>query len=148
MAFRALNTQRNAGNMDMNTINKWDRDAEYICIDENELRLATSNQFDDIDDIITNNFNYIDTVAITRGPYGCIIYKDGELTEVPAFTTKIVDSIGSGDAFLALSSTMVNQDAPRDIIGFIGNCAGAIASSYRPLIAVLSTLFRRSPTIS
>ena len=46
---------------------------------------------------------------------------------VPAFASRAVDSIGSGDAFFAISSLAARLDAPLEITAFLGNVAGALA---------------------
>lgn len=125
----ALNCQLNAGNMGMNTINKYEM-ATYICVSENELRLAFSNQFDDLKEIIRENIEDDIVVAITQGNNGCLLYKNGEFVYVPAFVNISNDSIGAGDAFLAITSPLVCIDAPLDVIGFIGNCVGAITCGW------------------
>jgi sugar/nucleoside kinase (ribokinase family) len=38
-----------------------------------------------------------------------------------------VDRIGAGDAFLSLTAPCVAQGAPMELVGFIGNVAGAQA---------------------
>ena len=38
-----------------------------------------------------------------------------------------MDRIGAGDAFLSVSSLCAVQGAPLDVIGFVGNAAGARA---------------------
>ena len=45
--------------------------------------------------------------------------------EVPALATKITDRVGAGDAVLAVTSLMVARQAPWEVVGFVGNCAGA-----------------------
>ena len=128
--FMALNTQSNAGNMGLNTINKYNKDANYICIDEKELRLAFSNSEDKIEDILMNHFT-TQIVTITKGEDGCIVYKDGRCYNIPSFTLNgIVDTIGAGDAFLSITSLLAYNNVPAEIIGFIGNCVGALATTY------------------
>jgi bifunctional ADP-heptose synthase (sugar kinase/adenylyltransferase) len=127
--FLSLNTQINAGNMGLNTINKYKR-ANYICVSEGELRMATSTQYEDIKEVILHRFNPSNSVGITLGKNGCIIYSNGELIEIPAFINKIVDAVGAGDAFFSLSSLFSYIDAPAVEIGFFGNIAGAIACTY------------------
>jgi bifunctional ADP-heptose synthase (sugar kinase/adenylyltransferase) len=127
--YIALNVQFNAGNEGLSTIQKYDYAADYICIDEHELRLAFSNSEDTVEDILKNNFKK-SVVTITRGEHGCIIYKNGKIYKVPAFTTNVVDAIGAGDTFFAITSLLVHNNVPIDVVGFIGNCAGAIACSY------------------
>lgn len=126
--FMALNTQFNAGNMGMNTINKYNG-WNYLCIDEIELRLATSNQYDSVEDIIRDTFDN-QIVCITESDEGCIVYKNKKLIKIPAFAKDIKDTVGAGDAFLSITSPLAFLDAPAEIIGTIGNIAGAIACSY------------------
>jgi bifunctional ADP-heptose synthase (sugar kinase/adenylyltransferase) len=128
--FIALNAQANAGNMGLNTINKYSR-WDYISIDEHELRLATSNQFDNIRDILLDRFDK-GIVTITKGSKGCIVFNNRKIEDIPFLKTseKIVDSIGAGDALFSISSLIAYQNAPPEVIGFIGNLAGNIACSY------------------
>jgi rfaE bifunctional protein nucleotidyltransferase chain/domain len=126
--FLAVNTQRNAGNMGYHTIRKyWDRSNDmFICLDEEELRLAVHELFDrdcNIRDIVAT-FNH--NMIVTRGSDGCV-FVDGE---IPAFATHVVDTTGAGDAFLSLAAPLVFLKAPMDMVGFVGNVAGAIACSY------------------
>jgi len=128
--YIALNTQCNAGNMGLNTINKYSR-WNYISIDEHELRLATSNQFDCIEEILLNRFTE-GIVTITKGEKGCTVFNNGEIKNIPFLKTpeKVIDSIGAGDALFSISSLIAYQNAPPEVIGFIGNLAGNIACSY------------------
>jgi len=127
--FIALNCQMNAGNMGLNTINKYEK-ATYICVSENELRLALSNQFDALEEIIEENIKNDIVLSVTRGKNGSIIYKNGEFEYIPVLIDKIVDSTGAGDAFLAITSLLVCMKMPLDVIGFIGNCVGALTCMY------------------
>jgi bifunctional ADP-heptose synthase (sugar kinase/adenylyltransferase) len=128
--FVSLNTQANAGNMGLNTINKYLR-WDYISIDEHELRLATSNQFDSIKSILLDRF-YKGIVTITKGSKGCTVFNNRKIEDVPFLKTqeKVVDPIGAGDALFSISSLVAYQNAPPEVIGFIGNLAGNIACSY------------------
>jgi len=126
--YIALNTQLNAGNMGMNTINKYTH-RDYICIDFMELRVATSNQFDNIETIIKDTFNH-ETVSITESNKGSYLYRNGELIHSKALAKNIIDTIGAGDAYFSLSSPLSYLKAPLEIIGLFGNIAGAIACTY------------------
>jgi len=128
--YIALNTQCNAGNMGLNTINNYPR-WDYISIDGHELRLAKSNQFDTVDTILTDNFDE-GTVSITEGKYGCRVFKDNGIKHIPVLpiSKNIIDETGAGDAFFAISSPIAFFDAPSEIIGFMGNLAGNITCSY------------------
>ncbi|GAF67382.1 unnamed protein product [marine sediment metagenome] len=127
--YIALNTQFNAGNLGMNTINKYEY-ADYICIDEHELRLATSNQYGNIEDIIKNRFTE-QIVSITLSSKGTVIYKNNEIQFFDALEHHPVDTVGAGDAYFAITSPLAYLDAPLDVIGYVGNVVGAIACSYQ-----------------
>ena len=66
-------------------------------------------------------------LIVTNGNAGCITYlKTNGLYHIPAFTNTVVDTVGAGDAFLTITSPIVASGAPLDLIGFIGNAAGAL----------------------
>ncbi len=45
--------------------------------------------------------------------------------EAPALAIRVTDRVGAGDAVLAVTSPLVAQGAPWDIIAFLTNLAGA-----------------------
>lgn len=60
-------------------------------------------------------FNYfkrgIDTVIITLGSKGSFYMRDnGEMSMVPAFKTKAIDTTAAGDTFIGAMSTRLNKD--------------------------------------
>ena len=42
------------------------------------------------------------TVCVTRGPHGAVLWRDGRWSEHPGFEVEVRDTVGSGDAFLAV----------------------------------------------
>ena len=63
---------------------------------------------------------------MTYGKKGSVHYEPTDTyVEVPAFATTIKDRVGAGDAVIAVTSLLLYQEAPLDIVGFIGNVAGA-----------------------
>jgi len=40
-------------------------------------------------------------VALTRGPDGAVLLRDGQISEHPGIETRVVDTVGAGDAFTA-----------------------------------------------
>ena len=62
-----------------------------------------------------------------QGKDGCATWRTGEPVQtIPAFTDSVVDLVGAGDAFLAVSAPLAAVGASMQDIGFIGNVAGAI----------------------
>jgi sugar/nucleoside kinase (ribokinase family) len=45
----------------------------------------------------------------------------------PALATSVKDRVGAGDAVLAVTSLFVAQNAPIDMVGFVGNVVGSQA---------------------
>jgi sugar/nucleoside kinase (ribokinase family) len=71
--------------------------------------------------------------------------------ECPAFSPSVVDRVGAGDAFFALTSPWAYKAYERELMTFVGNCVGAIKvaivgnrSSVEPvpLFRFISTLLK------
>lgn len=127
--FLAVNTQANAGNHGFNCISKYDK-ADYVCIASRELQLNFRQKHISCEDQIQKlmaEHNY-KTVNVTSGNKGSFICRQGDaITNTPAFATKTKDRVGAGDAVLAVTSLLVAQGAPNDIVGFVGNVVGSEA---------------------
>jgi rfaE bifunctional protein nucleotidyltransferase chain/domain len=127
--FLAVNTQTNSANLGYNLITKYPR-ADYICIDGPEARLALSDRVSPPSDIaraIAEHRVDCQKIIITQGKHGCVTYERGQPAHtIPAFAKHIVDTVGAGDAFLAVTSPLVAAGGPMHQIGFIGNVVGAL----------------------
>ena len=127
--FLAVNTQANAGNRGFHTISKYPR-ADYACIAEHEIRLEARTPDGDIKpmmETIAQNLKCKQFV-VTRGRRGALLRSPtGDFIEVPSFAQNIVDRVGAGDAFFAVTSLAAAQSAPAELIGFIGNVVGSLA---------------------
>ena len=127
--FLALNVQANAGNMGYHTISAYDR-ADFISVAENEIRLEARDRQGDLHSMILDNSEKLkcNKMTITRGKKGSLCYSaDDGFYEIPAFAGQVVDRVGAGDAFFSVAALCVAQNAPMDIVGFIGNAVGAQA---------------------
>ncbi|MBI2789355.1 MAG: adenylyltransferase/cytidyltransferase family protein [Elusimicrobia bacterium] len=126
--FLSVMTQINAANIGFHTISKYPR-ADYICIHEGELRLDHRNRRDDLKDLTRGLAKRLKagTVMVTRGTKGTLLLRDDDFSECPAFATKVVDRIGAGDSVLAMTSLASAAKLPAEVIGFLGNLAGAQA---------------------
>lgn len=124
----AVNTQTNSANVGYNMITKY-RDPNFVCLDEPEARLATQDRFGTIDDIAIKLLRTLnaDCLIITLGKKGSIgINRDGIIKRTPIFSTKVVDTVGAGDAFFAFAAPCFAKGLPLDFISFIGNTVGAL----------------------
>jgi len=125
--FLAVNTQSNAGNRGFNSISKYRR-ADYVCLAQHEVAIETRMREGDVRELLMEVVQRIDCkrFTVTLGKRGSLHYApESGFTEVPAFATQVADRVGAGDAVFALTSLLVNQGAPWDVVGFVGNVAGA-----------------------
>lgn len=126
--FLAVNTQTNAANIGYNPITKYPR-ADFLCIDEPELRLATRDRFGAVEPLLAQVVTQLSAPRgiVTRGHNGCLVSEEGGFQSIPVFSQKVVDAVGAGDAFLAVTAPCVAAGLPMELVGFIGNAVGAQA---------------------
>jgi len=127
--FLAVNTQTNSANTGFNLITRYPR-ADYVCIDEPEIRLALSDKYGSLEEMIVRIAEMMDCrrVTVTRGHNGSLGYQpETGFREVPVLSKEVVDRIGAGDAYLAVTSACVAAGYPMDMVGFVGNAVGALA---------------------
>ena len=152
--FLAVNAQTNSANQGFNLITKYPS-ADFVCIDAPEARLAVSDKLCDIAEIVGQELPRrirCPRFIVTHGRNGCIGYETGhELVRVPAFTSTVVDTVGAGDAFFAITAPLAAAGGSIDRLAFIGNAAGAIkvgivghrkSVEKVPLIKFLTTLLK------
>lgn len=127
--FLAINAQTNSANHGFNIVTKYKR-ADLICIDGPEARLAVRDKYSDPATIVSDSLPKMmncDKFALTLGKNGCATWRKGESVQtIPAFTNSVIDLVGAGDAFLAVSAPLAAVGASMQDIGFAGNVAGAI----------------------
>lgn len=152
--FLAVNTQANAGNRGFNTISKYPR-ADYVCLAGHEVALETRMRHACWRDLVMEVTKRIDCqrFTVTQGRNGSLHYQPGYgFTEVPALATRVADRVGAGDAVLAVTSLLVAQEAPWDVVGFVGNVAGAqmvaelgnrVAVSRNPIAKHVTSLMKQ-----
>jgi len=129
--FLAVNAQTNAANMGFNPITKYRR-ANYFCLDIPELRLAFQDKHSDLEKLIeklAQSISLPGAICVTLGPHGAIAYnpEDKTIFNIPVLSQNIVDTTGAGDAFFSITAPCVAKGLPSDLVGFIGNAAGALA---------------------
>jgi bifunctional ADP-heptose synthase (sugar kinase/adenylyltransferase) len=123
--YLAVNAQTNSANVGFNLITKYSR-ADYVVIDEPEARLAAGDRTGKIEDVIQflAQGRY-EKMVVTQGSHGAIGYERGVFTRREAMTQRVVDTMGAGDAFFAVTAPMAKTGHMRDLL-LIGNAAGAL----------------------
>ena len=103
----AVNTQTNGANAGYNLITKYNK-PNFICLDEPEARLATQDRFSEIEDVAKNLLKSLpaEHLIITLGKNGSIglMGNNTRANRTPIFSSKVVDTVGAGDAFFAYTA--------------------------------------------
>lgn len=125
--YLAINVQTNSGNYGFNLATKY-KYADYLCVDEAEARLATQNKDGPLAHSLDALKRMARMIVITTGKTGAIGYSEASgVVEVPAFTDRVVDTMGAGDAFFAVTACIAKKADMQSLLR-IGNAAGAIKS--------------------
>ena len=125
--YLAVNVQTNAGNYGFNLATKYPR-ADYLCVDEPEARLATQNRYGNIENSLKALQEIAPKVCITLGKEGAIGTDNEGASKSIAYTDLVVDTMGAGDAFFAVTACIARESGIEAILS-IGNAAGAAKTS-------------------
>jgi len=69
-----------------------------------------------------------DTICVTKGAYGAVLYKNGNFYYNSGYRIKVLDTVGSGDSFLAsVVYKLFNGDSPQEALNF-GCAVGALVA--------------------
>lgn len=79
--------------------------SDFIKLNDDELFIIASwnNKKGSITELINwfTKFYNCNTVCVTRGAHGAVLFKENKFYEHPGFKVNTVDTVGSGDSFLA-----------------------------------------------
>ena len=127
--FLAVNTQINSGNRGYHVINRYSR-ADFVSLNEPELRLAAHNRHAALEEVSAAIAAKTGAahLAITRGTKGMMMLdsKSRVFHKVPALSSRVIDRVGAGDAFLSLAALCLGKGAAADAAAFIGSVAAAL----------------------
>jgi len=127
--YLAVNTQANAGNKGINPISRYKK-VNYTTFSSHEIAIEARKRNEDIKELIKHIASQLscELITVTRGKDGNISYKNNEgFIEAPALSNQVIDRMGAGDSVLAITALCAVQNAPLEILSFIGNVAGAEA---------------------
>lgn len=127
--FLAVNTQINSGNRGYHVINRYEK-ADFVSLNEPELRLAAHNRHDSLDSVCQKVAVGVDAkyLSVTRGTKGVVMFevREQQFNRIPALSSRVIDRIGAGDAYLSLSSLCLAKDLSPEIANFVGSVAAAM----------------------
>lgn len=133
--FLAIYSQSNESNVPYNAITAKFVRADHVCINDREMHGTMRSKYGTLPSLIASMAKSmrVKYMTVTEGAKGCTVYSThgGTFATVPIFTGKNpVDRIGAGDTFLSLTSLCAAAGYPADVIGFLGNVIGGIATRY------------------
>lgn len=127
--FLAVNTQINSGNRGYHVITSY-KHADFASLNEPELRLAAHNRHDSLEHVCSEVAHRIGAkqFAVTRGTKGVVMFDADKKSfyRVPALSSRVVDRIGAGDAFLSLSAICLAGGLDSQLANFVGSVAAAM----------------------
>jgi rfaE bifunctional protein nucleotidyltransferase chain/domain len=126
--FVGLNVQTNSSNYGFNLIHKHKR-FNYLCVDTREARLAAHDRFSvpiEVAEKIARLLGPGDLMGLTLGENGSVLLKKdskyyNEQYRSPAFTDRVVDATGAGDAYFAITTVLLASGCKPELVPFIGN---------------------------
>lgn len=127
--FLAVNAQSNSANHGFNLVTKYSH-ADYVCIDAPEARLAIGDK--DADPVkiageLLHKAMSVDRLVVTHGRNGCVVFdRNNGIRRVPAFTRRVLDTMGAGDAFFSVTAPLAAITDDMEAVGFIGNIVGSV----------------------
>ena len=127
--FITIMVQSNESNYGFNTLMKYPA-YNYLCTNEIELRLEYNDKHGNIESIINQEWERsgCDYMSITSGSKGAYVVdiKGNDLIPICP-VDKVIDRIGAGDAFLALSALYAKLGVDRRMFGL----SGIVSSSMK-----------------
>lgn len=127
--FLAVNTQINSGNRGYHVIHRYPR-ADFASLNEPELRMAAHNRHDSLEAVSAQVGERVQAkqLAVTRGTRGVMLYdREKKMFHmVPALSTRVIDRIGAGDAFLSLAGLCAAKGLDAEVAAFVGSVAAAM----------------------
>jgi rfaE bifunctional protein nucleotidyltransferase chain/domain len=129
-AVKAVNTQSNAGNRGFNSISRYGS-VDIVCLNGSEVGLELKKRHVPLEVLVEELAHRTKAkfAAVTNGVKG-VVYLDsrdssGATQSVPAFSTKVTDRVGAGDALFVASALSWTAGNSGLLSAVLGNLAGA-----------------------
>ena len=123
-----FHAQINAANLGYHGLQKY-KNLDFVIINESELRHELRSRHENIKNLMMklSKEKNIKFLTVTSGKSGALLYQKNKnkFFFCPAFATKIVDKIGSGDTMLAVMSLCLKEGIDEELSLFLGSLAAA-----------------------
>jgi cytidyltransferase-like protein len=128
----AVMAQVNSSNYGYNLPLKY-TGADYYCLNRTEAELCLHERHLPLDDLVDRSLGLLrcDSVSVTDGERGVSVAQHGERFTLPSLSVSVVDTIGCGDAYFALSSVATRLNMPAAIVALTGSIGAAAMTQRR-----------------
>lgn len=126
-ALKVFDVNLRAPHFSLSTIENLAARADFVKMNEEEAALLINGSTSDLKDQITEfrKKYHAQTICVTRGGNGAIVWHDYEFYEHPGFKVEVVDTVGAGDSFLA---TFINGLLKKEPIQLVLEKACAVGA--------------------
>ncbi len=131
-AVVATMAQVNSSNYGYNLPIKY-RGADYCSLNRTEAELCLHERNLPIETLVRRSAALLGcrTVSVTDGSHGAGVLAGGELFTLPSLAIEVVDTIGCGDAYFALSALAAAVGLPAPLIALVGSIGAAAMAQRR-----------------
>jgi cytidyltransferase-like protein len=107
--------------------------ADYYALNRTEAELCLHERHLDVDALTQRTAKRLEcgSIAVTDGTHGVVVQHAGERAMLPSLSTSVVDTIGCGDAFFALSSAAVAARMTAPVVALAGSIGAAAMTQRR-----------------
>jgi cytidyltransferase-like protein len=107
--------------------------AGYYCLNRTEAELCLHQRHLPLEELVARSAQLLhcDSLSVTDGDHGVMVARGGDRFALPSLSVSVVDTIGCGDAFFALSSVALCLDLPPAVIALVGSIAAAAMTQRR-----------------
>jgi sugar/nucleoside kinase (ribokinase family) len=106
---------------------------DYYTLNRTEAELCLHERHLPLDALVARSARLLDarSVAVTDGDRGVMVQQAGERFALPSLSTTVVDTIGCGDAFFALSTAALAAGLPLPVVALAGSIGAAAMTQRR-----------------
>jgi len=107
--------------------------ADYYSLNRIEAELCLHERHLALEELVTRTTGLLqcESVSVTDGDHGVMVTRKGTRFALPSLSANVVDTIGCGDAYFALSSVALRLDCSPDIMALVGSIGAAAMTQRR-----------------
>jgi bifunctional ADP-heptose synthase (sugar kinase/adenylyltransferase) len=131
-SFVAAMAQVNSSNYGFNLPTKYSG-AEYYSVNRTEAELCLRERNRPLPEVVDRMSALLGArmLSVTDAEKGVTVKKDGDLFTLGTLSTSVVDTIGCGDAYFALSGLAASLGCPASFIALAGSIGAAAVAQRR-----------------